>query len=220
MEPIYPPSGLPSTITVFSAPNYCDIYGNKGSILHIIDDKLDVVQFGASPHPFTLPNFMSVFEWSVPFVAEKVSELLHSIVADDEDPTLSPPSQQVTHTAAAELVEKLQLKIEHDAQSAHTLHRLKAKVRTLGRMLSVMRQVRQQREGALREGIRVHTAPELITNDPSDDEHQEVADERGSSSPRRSSPASQTPPLKHVSSTDPGPASTRRCSPTAGITPR
>jgi hypothetical protein len=179
MEPIYPPSGLPSTITVFSVPNYCDIYGNKGSILHIICDELDVVQFGASPHPFTLPNVISVFEWSVPFVAEEVSELLHTIVADDEGPTLSPSSQEVTHTDAGELVEKLQLKIEQDALSAHTMHRLKIKVRTIGRMLSVMRQVRRQREGELREGIRVHTAaPELIANDTSHDELQDVADER------------------------------------------
>lgn len=172
MEPIYPPSGLPSTITVFSVPNYCDIYGNRGSILHIIGDELDVVQFGASPHPFTLPNVISVFEWSVPFVAEEVSELLHTIVADDEGPTLSPSSQEVTHT-------QLQLKIEQDALSAHTMHRLKIKVRTIGRMLSVMRQVRRQREGELREGIRVHTAaPELIANNTSHDELQDVADER------------------------------------------
>lgn len=28
-------SDFPSVITIFSAPNYCDIYGNKGALIKI-----------------------------------------------------------------------------------------------------------------------------------------------------------------------------------------
>lgn len=52
---------FPLVITVFSAPNYCDVYNNKGAIIRFTNNTLNVQQFNFTPHPYMLPNFMNVF---------------------------------------------------------------------------------------------------------------------------------------------------------------
>jgi len=66
---------FPSVITIFSAPNYCDVYNNKGAVIKFKNNMVNIQQFNYSPHPFILPNFMNIFNWSIPFVSEK-SKLL------------------------------------------------------------------------------------------------------------------------------------------------
>merc|ERR1719162_513507 len=91
MQMINEQTQIPRVITIFSAPNYCDVYKNKGACLKFDDELLNIRQFVSSPHPYYLPNFMDVFTWSLPFVAEKVTDMLYSILsyenpdaADDE----------------------------------------------------------------------------------------------------------------------------------------
>lgn len=51
------------------------MYKNKAAIIKLNQNNLDIDQFKFSPSPYYLPNFMNLFDWSVPFVSEKILEV-------------------------------------------------------------------------------------------------------------------------------------------------
>ena len=71
---------FPQVITIFSAPNYCDVYNNKGSIVMLESNNINVQQFNYSAHPYILPGFQNIFNWSIPFISEKSKKIAYLVL--------------------------------------------------------------------------------------------------------------------------------------------
>lgn len=153
-------TGFPALITIFSAPNYLTHYNNKGAIMRYENNSMTIKQFTDSPHPYYLPSFMNVFDWSLPFVAEKLGELLLvflRLVNDEEEDNLEDQQQK-----RAEMLRK--------------------KVLTVSRMLNMFKTLRNERELAVTlNGLTVHAGqiPENIKKQPPEEVKTQLATFQG-----------------------------------------
>jgi serine/threonine-protein phosphatase 2B catalytic subunit len=107
------PSEFPVVITIFSAPNYCDVYNNKGAIIKFESNTLNIQQFNYTVHPYILPNFMDIFTWSVPFVAEKVVEMLFNVLKQNGDLEEDVPvdTKEIMHQEEEKIQNKVKSKL-------------------------------------------------------------------------------------------------------------
>lgn len=121
-------AAFPSVITVFSAPNYCGTYSNKGAVILIENDKMNIKQYKDVDHPFHLPGDIDLFTWSMPFLAEKVAEMLFAIVGSNQ--AFSPLSaKELEHIDFSQLVK--------DSSKTHgeeKIEILRTKVKTVARL--------------------------------------------------------------------------------------
>jgi len=134
-------SQIPRVITIFSAPNYCDVYKNKGACLKFDNELLNIRQFVCSPHPYYLPNFMDVFSWSLPFVAEKVTDMLCQILRHGPQNNV-PPGNTSTGSNKAVAVS--------DASSKEKQNILREKVIAVTKMMNMYKTLRQEQESIVK----------------------------------------------------------------------
>ena len=134
-------TGFPSVMTIFSAPNYLDVYNNKAAVLKYENNVMNIRQFNCTPHPYWLPNFMDVFTWSLPFVGEKITDMLIAILntcskeeLEDETPSVSSgPSSPPIST--------------YDPDSTEFKRRaIKNKILAIGRLSRVFQVLREESE--------------------------------------------------------------------------
>ena len=68
---------------------------------------VNIQQYNYSPHPFILPQFMNIFNWSIPFVSEKISEMLMHIIK--KDPNLDDKDDGNTSKVFEETISKINI---------------------------------------------------------------------------------------------------------------
>ncbi|KAJ7240511.1 Metallo-dependent phosphatase-like protein [Mycena rebaudengoi] len=135
--------GFPALMTVFSAPNYLDVYNNKAAIIKYENNIMNISQFNATPHPYWLPNFMDVFTWSLPFVGEKITDMLVAVLnvctkdeLDYEDEREELEDVEMTPVALKTF----------DEQASERRKIIRNKIMAVGRMARVFALLREESE--------------------------------------------------------------------------
>jgi len=134
-----PKRNFPSVITIFSAPNYLDVYHNRGAVLKYANKNITIRQYNSSSHPYWLPNFMDALTWSLPFVGLKITEMLLAILSICSQEELDSESDGEDDIA-------------EEASSAEAIAArrqiIKNKIMAVGRMQKVFQILREEAENA------------------------------------------------------------------------
>ena len=131
---------IPSVITVFSAPNYCGSYSNKGAVILIENDRMNIKQYKDVDHPFHLPGDIDLFSWSMPFLAEKITEMLYNIVGNND---FSPTTNKELDNIDFNKVLKDSSQVEDHNERIDIL---RTKVKSIARLRRMFKNLRENSE--------------------------------------------------------------------------
>ncbi|GJN91194.1 hypothetical protein Rhopal_004212-T1 [Rhodotorula paludigena] len=138
-------TGFPSVMTIFSAPNYLDVYNNKAAVLKYENNVMNIRQFNCSPHPYWLPNFMDVFTWSLPFVGEKITDMLIAMLGICSKEELDEEEEELEEEAIAE-AEEADGEGLTEEELAERRAAIKNKILAVGKMSKIFSVLREESE--------------------------------------------------------------------------
>ena len=135
---------FPYVITIFSAPNYCGSYKNKAAVLILKNNNLQLKQYADTEPPYSLPEGLDLFSWSLPFLAEKVTSMLFNILKQCSPTELA----QMDDTDIPEDMRKLlkdtpEEELKSDQQKLKRKMVLKNKIQSVGRMNLMLTNMRK-----------------------------------------------------------------------------
>jgi len=140
-------TGFPSVMTIFSAPNYLDVYNNKAAVLKYENNVMNIRQFNCTPHPYWLPNFMDVFTWSLPFVGEKITDMLIAILSTCSDDELKDGTDDTPSTTISGPISPPIANANLDPESIEYKRKaIKNKILAIGRLSRVFQVLREESE--------------------------------------------------------------------------
>ncbi|KAH8796250.1 Metallo-dependent phosphatase-like protein [Flagelloscypha sp. PMI_526] len=131
-------------MTIFSAPNYLDVYNNKAAVLKYESNVMNIRQFNCTPHPYWLPNFMDVFTWSLPFVGEKITDMLVAVLNTCTAEELEEPDEEaLSDTVYGSSAEPSDTSSVEDGDRKKVIRN---KIMAVGRMARVFALLREESE--------------------------------------------------------------------------
>lgn len=115
---------FPSVITLFSAPNYCDVYKNRGAILKLDNNVINILQYKNAQHPYYLPKNMDVFTWSIPFVIEKTLAVFIAIFKKKGNSVGNSDERSIINEAIGEAAQERKANIKNKIKSVSRMFKM------------------------------------------------------------------------------------------------
>ena len=161
--------------TIFSAPNYCDMYGNLGSVMRFADkptagDEIyySYEAYSAVEHPYVLPKGQNAITYSLPMVLTNVLTLVDTMMkmvghaGEDDQDNLEPDS-----TSSSERVAEVSDAAKKEARREHLRNkilmyaRMQTMLATLRSFKPELDEIRGMNDGKLPRGLISSSRAEL-----------------------------------------------------------
>lgn len=137
---------FPYVITIFSAPNYCGSYNNKAAVLILKTSNLQLKQYQETEGPYRLPDGLNLFSWSIPYLLEKVTECMYSVLKQCSAKELEADIDEETVKRVIDKEEELLTKEE---KKQKRISILRNKLNSIGRMNRMLTTLRENSETLL-----------------------------------------------------------------------
>ena len=76
---------FPQVITIFSAPNYCGTYSNKGAIMKLQNNEMQIYQYNFTPKPDLFLHLGDAFTWSIPLLSRALLDMFVGFLSHTSD---------------------------------------------------------------------------------------------------------------------------------------